>query len=255
MKLRLSQPERPGRSRRDRRAQAASSVDGDGVVDRRDGARTPRSRRPPTVKRAHPGARRARRRHRRPAGAQHGHDRRLDRQRRSGGRLPGGACWRSARRSHTDQRTIAADDFFKGLFETALAPGEIITAVAFPVPQRAAYVKFPQSGVALRAGRRVRRADARRRRARRRHRRGATRVPRDRDREGARAELHAGGRAKASKIDAGGPQQRPARLGRIPRASDRRDGVARGRGGAGARGSRLREPDRGADACRPAARP
>jgi carbon-monoxide dehydrogenase medium subunit len=45
---------------------------------------------------------------------------------------------------HTDRRQIAADDFFKGLYETALEPGELITAVSFPVPQRAAYVKFKQ---------------------------------------------------------------------------------------------------------------
>ena len=44
---------------------------------------------------------------------------------------------------HTDKRAIAGDDFFKDLFETALGPGEIITAVEFPVPQRAAYRKFP----------------------------------------------------------------------------------------------------------------
>ncbi len=43
----------------------------------------------------------------------------------------------------TDRRRIAADDFFTGLFSTALAPDEIITAVSFPVPERAAYVKFP----------------------------------------------------------------------------------------------------------------
>lgn len=44
----------------------------------------------------------------------------------------------------TTRRTIAADAFFKGLFETALEPGELLTAVDFPVPQRAAYVKHPQ---------------------------------------------------------------------------------------------------------------
>lgn len=43
----------------------------------------------------------------------------------------------------TDRRTIAADDFFTGMFETALDDGEIITAVAFPTPAAAAYVKFP----------------------------------------------------------------------------------------------------------------
>jgi aerobic carbon-monoxide dehydrogenase medium subunit len=43
----------------------------------------------------------------------------------------------------TDRRRIAADDFFTGLFATALAADEIVTAVRFPVPERAAYVKFP----------------------------------------------------------------------------------------------------------------
>ena len=45
---------------------------------------------------------------------------------------------------HTDKRDIAADDFFKGLYETALEPNEIITAVSFPVPRKASYVKFRQ---------------------------------------------------------------------------------------------------------------
>ncbi len=51
----------------------------------------------------------------------------------------------------TDKRKIAADDFFKGLFETALKPHELITSVSFPVPKRAAYVKFrnPASRFAL----------------------------------------------------------------------------------------------------------
>ena len=44
----------------------------------------------------------------------------------------------------TNKRTLAADGFFKGLFETQLTPGELIIAVEFPVPRRAAYVKFPQ---------------------------------------------------------------------------------------------------------------
>ncbi len=42
----------------------------------------------------------------------------------------------------TDRRKIAADDFFTGLFETALARDEVVTAVHFPVPKRAAYAKF-----------------------------------------------------------------------------------------------------------------
>lgn len=44
---------------------------------------------------------------------------------------------------HTSRRTIAADEFFKGMFETALESGEILTAVSFPVPEKAAYAKFP----------------------------------------------------------------------------------------------------------------
>jgi aerobic carbon-monoxide dehydrogenase medium subunit len=42
----------------------------------------------------------------------------------------------------TNKRRIAAQDFFTGLFETALEAGELITQVSFPIPQRAAYEKF-----------------------------------------------------------------------------------------------------------------
>jgi carbon-monoxide dehydrogenase medium subunit len=45
---------------------------------------------------------------------------------------------------HTNQRTIPGDSFFTGLYETALKPGELITAVSFPAPSRAAYVKHKQ---------------------------------------------------------------------------------------------------------------
>ena len=44
----------------------------------------------------------------------------------------------------TNKRTIPADSFFTGLYETALNPGELITGVSFPVPTKAAYVKFKQ---------------------------------------------------------------------------------------------------------------
>jgi carbon-monoxide dehydrogenase medium subunit len=44
----------------------------------------------------------------------------------------------------TDRRQIAADDFFQGLYTTALEPGELITAIRFPVPSKAAYAKFRQ---------------------------------------------------------------------------------------------------------------
>jgi len=45
---------------------------------------------------------------------------------------------------HTTNRAIAADDFFTGLFETALEEGELVVKVSFPVPDKAAYVKFAQ---------------------------------------------------------------------------------------------------------------
>jgi len=44
---------------------------------------------------------------------------------------------------HTNKRKIAGDDFFTGMFETALEPSEIITAVSFPPADKAAYAKFP----------------------------------------------------------------------------------------------------------------
>jgi carbon-monoxide dehydrogenase medium subunit len=43
----------------------------------------------------------------------------------------------------TSRREIAGDDFFTGLFETALEPAELVTAVRFRIPDAAAYVKFP----------------------------------------------------------------------------------------------------------------
>jgi carbon-monoxide dehydrogenase medium subunit len=51
----------------------------------------------------------------------------------------------------THRRAIAADDFFVGMYETALEPTELITSVEFPVPEHAAYVKFanPASRFAL----------------------------------------------------------------------------------------------------------
>jgi aerobic carbon-monoxide dehydrogenase medium subunit len=42
----------------------------------------------------------------------------------------------------TNKRRIKADDFFTGMFSTALEPGEIITKVSFPIPKKAAYQKF-----------------------------------------------------------------------------------------------------------------
>jgi carbon-monoxide dehydrogenase medium subunit len=45
---------------------------------------------------------------------------------------------------HTTSRKIAADDFFVGLYTTALAEDEVITAVSFPVPEKAGWQKFKQ---------------------------------------------------------------------------------------------------------------
>jgi carbon-monoxide dehydrogenase medium subunit len=45
---------------------------------------------------------------------------------------------------HTDRRDIAADDFFQGLYTTALAEDEVITAVSFPIPEKAGWQKFKQ---------------------------------------------------------------------------------------------------------------
>ena len=79
-----------------------------------------------------------------------------DRQVRARGTLGGSvanndpaACYPSAvlglgATVHTTRRAIAADDFFVGVFTTALDDGELITAIDFPVPRRAAYMKFRQ---------------------------------------------------------------------------------------------------------------
>ncbi len=104
---------------------------------------------------------------------------------------------------HTDRRTIAADDFFTGLWETALQPGELITAVAVPGGAEGGVRQVQAAGVALRADRRLRRADVRRR-ARRRHRREGTCLSCHRDRERARQELHAPTAAKAVKMPTAG---------------------------------------------------
>ena len=52
---------------------------------------------------------------------------------------------------HTTRRTIAADDFFTGMFETALEDDEIIRAVSFPIAEKSGYAKFrnPASRYAL----------------------------------------------------------------------------------------------------------
>jgi carbon-monoxide dehydrogenase medium subunit len=54
------------------------------------------------------------------------------------------ACLALGATIKTNAREIAADDFFKGMFETALKPGELIVSVSFPVAEKAAYMKFGQ---------------------------------------------------------------------------------------------------------------
>ena len=53
------------------------------------------------------------------------------------------ACMGLGATIHTNARKIAADDFFTGLFSTALEEGEVVTAVEFPLPKKAGYAKFP----------------------------------------------------------------------------------------------------------------
>lgn len=79
-----------------------------------------------------------------------------DRQVRNAGTLGGSlanndpaACYPAAALAlgatiHTASRAIAADDFFQGLFTTALGEGELITSVSFPIPRVAAWQKFKQ---------------------------------------------------------------------------------------------------------------
>ena len=54
------------------------------------------------------------------------------------------ACLALGATIKTNAREISADDFFKGMFETALKPGELIVSVSFPVAEKAAYMKFGQ---------------------------------------------------------------------------------------------------------------
>ncbi len=54
------------------------------------------------------------------------------------------ACLALGATIKTNSREIPADEFFKGMFETALKPGELIVSVSFPVAEKAAYMKFGQ---------------------------------------------------------------------------------------------------------------
>ena len=135
-------------------------------------------------------------------------------------------CWALGATVNTNKRKIAADDFFKGMYETALADGEIITSVSFPIPKKAAYVKFvqPASRFALvgvfvaqtAGGVRVAVTGA-----------GVVGVPREAARGRAGEDLHRR-RGEGGQDERSGPQQRPARIGRVSGAPDLGAGVAGG---------------------------
>jgi len=112
---------------------------------------------------------------------------------------------------HTDRRTIAADAFFTGLYETALQPGELITAVSFPL------VRQPRRGRCAGCGDRCQ----------------GQRVPRQGDGRRIDREFHrccGQGRQRSHHRH----QCRHARLGGLPRRDDHRDDAARRHGGTGA---------------------
>ena len=88
-----------------------------------------------------PGAGGARRHDRRRGGAPSRHDRRQLANNDPAADYPAAALALGAT-IKTNRRSIKADDFFKGMFSTALEQGEIITAVEFPMPEKAAYEKF-----------------------------------------------------------------------------------------------------------------
>ena len=202
--------------------------DGDGVDDRRD---DPPCRGQPLGRRQarDPGAGRARRHDRRPGGAQPRHDRRLDRQQRSGGRLPGGG--RRAQRhgaSPTSARsppTISSPACSRPRSaRTRSSPRS-----SFPKAAGGGLPEIPEPGLALCDRRRVRRED-RRRRARRGDRRrrpasSACRRWKRRSRKSFTADA-----IKDIAIPDDGLNSRHPRQRRIPRPPRQRDGPPRGRG-------------------------
>ena len=186
----------------------------------------PRSPSSDVVKGAHARAGRARRRHRRPAGAQHGHARRLARQQRSRRRLAGGGARPRRDGAHERARRSLPTISSRACSRRRWRPTRSSRPSNFRCPKRAAYAKFPQSGLALRARRRVRRAD-RQRDVRVAVTGAASSVFRAHgDRGRAAQELHArrGEGVRASMPS--GSEQRPARLRRVSRASRVRDGGA-----------------------------
>ena len=130
----------------------------------------------------------------------------------------------------TNKRKIASDEFFSGLFETALEPGEIITAVSFPIPEEPGYAKLRHPASRFAIVGRVRGEDGRRRT-------GCGDRSRAFGLSGAR-----GGSSPDRALRARGPRRyrnkgrrpelRHTRERRVPRAQRWRDGQTRCVGGA-----------------------
>ena len=162
LKQRLNKPTVGGRPVRHRRAERHQR-DGQQLRHRRADQALRRWRTSAEVKAAIPALAMLAAHHRRHAGAQPRHHRRQRRQQRPGGGLSGGACWRSARPIKTDKRRIAADDFFQGMFTTALEPGELMIGGRIPDPGEGRLRQDAQPGQPLRHGRRLRGQDGGRR--------------------------------------------------------------------------------------------
>ena len=128
----------------------------------------------------------------------------------------------------TTKRKIVADEFFKGLFETALEPDEIITKVSFPIPKKAAYQKFrnPASRFALVGVFVAKRPSEVRVAVTGAGGSGVFRVP---EFEAALQEAVLAEVAGRADDPGGRPRQRHPRQRRIPRPSRRRAGPARRR--------------------------
>ena len=236
MKLRLAQP---GAARRPRRGIAELK----GITQGRRRARHRRHDAPCRCRDVADGegarfrrSRRSRGAHRRPPGAQHAA--------RSAARSPTTIrrptipppCWRWARRSSPTSARSPPTTSSRACSRRRSTADELITAVAFPVPKKAAYVKFrnPASRFALvgvfvaqTAAACASRSPARRHR----------RVPREGAGGGAGEELRADA-AQGVKVDAAAAQQRSARERRVPRAP--RSACWRSARGAAAKPTRLR---------------